>query len=244
MSNYYVRRSNEYLEHSWADVKRGIHKYITKIQRGGKTVYIYTQQQLANLRKGVSGAVSNVRRKIEDASGITAKNRMRVNKLRSGALTYRSKKAQAHAGEKGYTRHIELSNQANKADKNAKRYEQEYKKSLVGKLDSVSKFFKPKSRTQKKHLKRLTAAGNKGRKNRLKEDPNYLQRGLSINGSTPELRIKEKKIREKRTYEEPRRDRLRRGGKPYAKRKRRPTVNGKNIRTWEKAEKKPQVQRW
>ena len=213
---YYVRRSgDDELVHGLGSWKNKATKYLAKIQRGGNTVYIYTQQQLENLRKGVSGAIAKIRRKAEDVSGITAKNRMRVNKLRAGSLTYQARKASQNKSKPGYTRHLELGIQADKAAQNATRYEKEYKKSLVGKLDNVSKFFKSESRAQKKTIKKAASAGKKGLKKRLKDDPLYLQRGLSVNGSTPQLKIREKKIREKKTYEKPKRDRIRRGGKPY-----------------------------
>lgn len=87
MSNYYVRRNNDYLEHSvLSNVRSGAHKYIAKLNVGGKVRYIYNAAQLAAARAG--GAISNVRRKAENAIGITARNeaeRLRKRNYRLGS---------------------------------------------------------------------------------------------------------------------------------------------------------------
>lgn len=129
MSNYYVRRTgdDEYLEHSWADIKRGVHKYLAKINVGGRVRYIYNQAQLAAARAG--GAVSNARRSAgqfidKNITGASARRGMNASRTRYNNLSS-SGKAWARGG-------------ATRAKAAAQKYERSYNRSLAGRLANTA----------------------------------------------------------------------------------------------------------
>ena len=116
MSNYYVRRTgdDEYLEHSWADIKRGVHKYLAKINVGGRVKYIYTQAQLAAAR-GVDKYIT----------GATAKKGIPVAQARYKNLSSK--------GGSRWSRDA-----ANKAKAAAQKFERSYNNSLAGRLGRLA----------------------------------------------------------------------------------------------------------
>ena len=135
MSNYYVRREgddSDYLEHSiFQKGYHGSHKYIARMNIGGKMRYFYDPRELSVFKAGgraasaVGGAVANVRRKglgraVADATGLTARRAYQsAKKARIGA-----------ASSRGGSQNVNLQRAAGRAKK-------AYNKTLLGRIENA-----------------------------------------------------------------------------------------------------------
>ena len=151
MSNYYVHRSgeDEYLEHSiFQKGVRGSHKYIARMNIGGKMRYFYDPRELAVFKAGgralggarkavggagkaVGGAIANVRR---NASSFVDRHITGASAKRAAAAERKRWKTQ----ESNYNNSGARS-RATRAKKNSEAYERKYNKSLFGRIENAGK---------------------------------------------------------------------------------------------------------
>lgn len=146
MSNYYVRRTgddSDYLAHAnmmATDSGGRKHKYITKINIGGKVRYIYDPRYLAKQAGGViGGAISNVRRTAGSAIRNAPGNVSRfIDRNITGASAQRSYKAQKKLYDKyssmGSAKARDYATSAKRAAQNSQK---RYNRSLAGRLASA-----------------------------------------------------------------------------------------------------------
>lgn len=151
MSNYYVHRSgeDEHLEHSiFQKGVRGSHKYIARMNIGGKMRYFYDPRELAVFKAGgralgsarkavggagraVGGAIANVRR---NASSFVDRNITGASAKRAAAAERKRWKTQ----ESNYNNSGARA-RATRAKKNSEAYERKYNKSLFGRIENAGK---------------------------------------------------------------------------------------------------------
>lgn len=151
MSNYYVHRSgeDEYLEHSiFQKGVRGSHKYIARMNIGGKMRYFYDPRELAVFKAGgralggarkavggagkaVGGAIANVRR---NASSFVDRHITGASAKRAASAERKRWKTQ----ESNYNNSGARS-RATRAKKNSEAYERKYNKSLFGRIENAGK---------------------------------------------------------------------------------------------------------
>ena len=149
MSNYYVRRTgddSDYLAHAnmmATDSGGKRHKYLFKINIGGKPRYFYDPRELDAYKRAqsgikaagsaVSGAFSNVRRSVGRTASNLGRSASRfVDQNITGATSRRLAGA--------YRRGVKSANgmsAKNAALRNAKKYEGQYNRSLVGRMANV-----------------------------------------------------------------------------------------------------------
>lgn len=234
VSNYYVHRSSEsYLEHAATSGGTGAkksHKYIFKINVGGKTRYFYNPLELEAFRRAktrvsntVGGAIANIRRtagrgknvigsvikKADKALGISSYRQLKrlTNKRDERKAYHRINQTFADM----YGREIDPKLQK-KYERTLKRYNtwignirtSDYNDSLIGKAERAINSFKygKESQSQKKAFKQLQETAKKDREARR----GYT--GVSVNGkrlrndgSYNSLTEQEELLREKRARE-------------------------------------------
>lgn len=147
MSDYYVRRTgdDDYLEHSiFQKGVRGNHKYIARMNIGGKMRYFYDPRELAVFKAGgraagragraIGGAAANVKRSIGRARLWVDKNVTGASAKRHAAAADKAAKDHNRAVRSGDPNARSRNTTARRA---RDKYESSYRNSLFGRVDSA-----------------------------------------------------------------------------------------------------------